>query len=202
MDVKNDQIKLLEEDNQRWKERANQILQKYDRIDPAELEALKEKVNTLENEKAELATNNEELETSNQELTEKVTTINANWRAKLDKLVADTKEKLRELRSQMADKSSQIDTLKSEVETVRAELEQAKKERQDAVAGIEFAKKQAAQQAVQQALAEPNRQLAAAQVERVKLQKELEELKQSQTANQTEQVSHLSGLCIDNTDKS
>lgn len=37
-------IKMLEEDNARWKTRTQQILQKYERIDPAELAQLKEEL--------------------------------------------------------------------------------------------------------------------------------------------------------------
>lgn len=45
-------ISMLEEDNARWKTRTQQILQKYERIDPAELASLKEE---LEKVKAALA---------------------------------------------------------------------------------------------------------------------------------------------------
>lgn len=45
-------IAMLEEDNARWKTRTQQILQKYERIDPAELASLKEE---LEKVKASLA---------------------------------------------------------------------------------------------------------------------------------------------------
>lgn len=45
-------ITMLEEDNARWKTRTQQILQKYERIDPAELASLKEE---LEKVKAALA---------------------------------------------------------------------------------------------------------------------------------------------------
>ena len=48
------QMKLLEENCERWQQRAQNILQKYDRIDPAELELLKEQVKSLETERDDL----------------------------------------------------------------------------------------------------------------------------------------------------
>lgn len=48
------QMKLLEENCERWQQRAQNILQKYDRIDPAELESLKEQVKSLETERDDL----------------------------------------------------------------------------------------------------------------------------------------------------
>ena len=45
--TKDMQIRLLEEDNARWKSRNEQVLAKYERIDPAELQALKDEVESL-----------------------------------------------------------------------------------------------------------------------------------------------------------
>ncbi|KDQ20838.1 hypothetical protein BOTBODRAFT_320357 [Botryobasidium botryosum FD-172 SS1] len=50
------QLKLAEEDNQRWKSRTQQILQKHERIDPTELQKLKETLEKVGQEKAELET--------------------------------------------------------------------------------------------------------------------------------------------------
>lgn len=40
-------VRMLEEDNTRWKNRTQQILQKYERIDPAELAQLKEELEKI-----------------------------------------------------------------------------------------------------------------------------------------------------------
>jgi nucleoprotein TPR len=47
MDARDRNIKLLEDDNARWKNRTQQILQKYERIDPAELAQLKEELEAV-----------------------------------------------------------------------------------------------------------------------------------------------------------
>ena len=44
MEARDRNIKMLEEDNTRWKNRTQQILQKYERIDPAELAQLKDEL--------------------------------------------------------------------------------------------------------------------------------------------------------------
>lgn len=49
------EIKALEEDNSRWKGRTQQILAKYERIDPVEHQRLKDQVDNLKKEKDILA---------------------------------------------------------------------------------------------------------------------------------------------------
>lgn len=51
LETRDGQIKLLEEDNNRWKSRNEQVLVKYDRIDPAELQGLKDRVESLQKER-------------------------------------------------------------------------------------------------------------------------------------------------------
>lgn len=48
LDSKQHQIKLLEEDNERWKTRNQTILAKYERIDPEELQVLKAEVEKVQ----------------------------------------------------------------------------------------------------------------------------------------------------------
>lgn len=52
-------IKLLEQDNARWKTRNEHVLVKYDRIDPVELQSLKDRVDSLQTERDALASEKE-----------------------------------------------------------------------------------------------------------------------------------------------
>jgi nucleoprotein TPR len=52
------EIGILNEDNERWKLRNQQILEKYDRIDPAEVQGLRDEVEKL---KQELTQSREEV---------------------------------------------------------------------------------------------------------------------------------------------
>lgn len=69
---KDHHLKLLEEDNDRWKNRNQQILAKYERIDPEELQALKDEVEKL---RAVLSTVEAEKETAAALLTEKTNLV-------------------------------------------------------------------------------------------------------------------------------
>ena len=56
------EMRLLKENSDRWQQRAQNILQKYERVDPAELEALKEQVKALESERNELLSSKQSLQ--------------------------------------------------------------------------------------------------------------------------------------------
>lgn len=53
---------LLREDRERWQQRTQDILQKYDRIDPAEMEELKNRLQTLETERDKIASSKASLQ--------------------------------------------------------------------------------------------------------------------------------------------
>ncbi|KAF3930925.1 hypothetical protein ABW19_dt0207810 [Dactylella cylindrospora] len=129
VEVKDGQMRLLQEDNERWKARTNQILQKYDRIDPAELEALKDELKKVQEQYEEANTKlaaaeeqvqakNAEVEAKNAELAEVVQKEGTRWRGRLDKLVNDSKEKL-------ANRRKEIDQLKTEITELKGNLETA-----------------------------------------------------------------------------
>lgn len=86
------QMKLLEENCERWQQRAQNILQKYDRIDPAELESLKEQVKSLETER-------DDLRASKQALQEEVELITA----KVLEAQNQGSEKVEELKKRLTD---------------------------------------------------------------------------------------------------
>ena len=56
------EVRLLKENADRWQQRAQNVLQKYDRVDPAEFEALKEQVKSLETERGELLSSKQALQ--------------------------------------------------------------------------------------------------------------------------------------------
>ncbi|KAI0667763.1 hypothetical protein C8Q78DRAFT_1052496 [Trametes maxima] len=54
VEAKEQQIKLLENESRRWQERNAQLLTKYDRIDPVEMQSLKDEITQLQARNAEL----------------------------------------------------------------------------------------------------------------------------------------------------
>lgn len=70
--AKEEQIKSAQQESTKWKERAQQILQKYERIDPEELKALREEVQSLKEQNTSLST---DVESKDQALTDNSKTL-------------------------------------------------------------------------------------------------------------------------------
>jgi nucleoprotein TPR len=131
LESKDDQMRLLAEDNERWKNRNQQILQKYERIDPVELKNLKDQLAATSAEKEKLDAQLADANSKNRAVAEA-------WKAKHDKAVASAKTRLdqnRELIESLEAKLnasakerdenvSQIETIKSEAEAAKQELNQ------------------------------------------------------------------------------
>lgn len=76
------QLRLVQEDNARWQARTQQILQKYDRIDPAELQRLEERAKAAE----------EALEKQKQEASKELDTIKEEAAKTLEQVQAQVEE--------------------------------------------------------------------------------------------------------------
>ena len=143
-----DEIKLLQEDRERWQQRTQNILQKYDRVDPAELDGLKEQISALQSERDQLKTETEALEP----LREQVESIPEQiqkaqeeaitpWRERQEKQVVQFKERSRVLVAAKNDKivesqnlAREKDVLEQQLAGAKQDAEQAKAERDEAVA--------------------------------------------------------------------
>ncbi|KAF8132213.1 TPR/MLP1/MLP2-like protein-domain-containing protein [Mycena galopus ATCC 62051] len=62
LEARNSQMARLEEENRKWQERNTQLLSKYDRIDPAEVQALKDQIEQLRAQLVGAETDKEEKE--------------------------------------------------------------------------------------------------------------------------------------------
>ena len=128
MESKDDQMRLLTEDNERWKNRNQQILQKYERIDPVELQNLKNQLATANTEKDELNAQLQDAISKNRAVAEA-------WKARLDRAVSgaktrldQNKEVIENLEAKIRDSAQETASTTSQIETVRAEAEAAKQE--------------------------------------------------------------------------
>ncbi len=139
--------KLLQEDRDRWEQRTQNILQKYDRIDPAELEALKEQIATLQTERDELMASKQalqeqvgripdEIKQVQDQANERQTELRARLTDQFKGRVKDLHGKIREgneaLQSAVREKSE----LDKQLEDLRGELATAKSERDQALANV------------------------------------------------------------------
>jgi len=137
------ELKLIEEDRNRWQQRTQSILQKYDRIDPAELEALKEQITTQEREKeqlnAEKQTLQERVNGISEEIRKTQEEANKVFEEKRNKLVEQFKGRSRELSVKINDATrsslateAQKQSLEEQLEATKLELENMKKARDEA----------------------------------------------------------------------
>ena len=127
---------LLKEDRERWQQRTQDILQKYDRIDPAEMEALKSKLHELETERdsigAAKVTLQEQFdgisgqvtqaqEHGNQRVTELRQKLTEQFKTKVKQLNGNVAEKDQALQMALKEKSD----LEQQLTTVQEELNAA-----------------------------------------------------------------------------
>ncbi|KAK9235419.1 hypothetical protein V1525DRAFT_269400 [Lipomyces kononenkoae] len=113
LEAKEQQLKLVQEDNERWKTRTQQILHKYERVDPVMLQNLKDEVGAL---KTEVETMSRERDESRSE-TENV-----------------KRQILTEKEEALKAKDEELQKVKTETETVMAQMGAIKEELNAAVA--------------------------------------------------------------------
>ena len=122
LELKDGELKLSQEDRDHWQQRTQNILSKYDRVDPAELEALNQKTTTLETERDELRT---ELDKANSERDEARTAVQTQIdgrQAAVDAGRSDLKTKLEaQFKGVIQGKNSTIRERKAELDGVAAE---------------------------------------------------------------------------------
>lgn len=129
-EMQDGEMKLLQDDRDRWQKRNQEILSKYDRIDPAEMEQLKEQINTLTAER-------DELRASQQPLQDQIQTMEANWQASRTKLIEQAKERSRKLTQEknerVAEKTAERDAVIQEKEAVEQQLTAVQQELQSTI---------------------------------------------------------------------
>lgn len=123
-EMQDGEMRLLQEDRDRWLKRNQEILSKYDRIDPAEMEQLKESLKNLQVERDSLASEQQPLQEKIQTLeTEKV-----GWQQTRQKLVDQFKERSRMLTKDKNDKAAERDAAIQEKEALEQQLSKLQQE--------------------------------------------------------------------------
>nr|POE47022.1 protein mlp1 like [Quercus suber] len=129
LETKNDELKLIQEDRDHWRERTQNIISKYDRVDPAELEEMKKKLEDLKSEKARLEAEQEPLRAQIEhhaadvetKLNEKTASLNAT----LTRFKDQAKEQNRKQNERIREQVAELATVRSDLESARAELVQS-----------------------------------------------------------------------------
>lgn len=132
------QLKTVEEDRERWQKRHQDVLQRYDRIDPKELEDLKSQIETLTTERDQAkqqagAGFEERIKAAEEEAAKhKKEAEEAHERRK--NVISDAREKLGTLRTQLKEAETNLTNLRAELTTVQEELQSTRQERDEALA--------------------------------------------------------------------
>jgi nucleoprotein TPR len=126
------EIRLLQEDRDRWHKRTQDILQKYDRVDPAEMEALNNQITTLTAERDMLLEDKEKLQTQVNGIDERIKSATDELTQEFDKrrvrIVEQAKEKAREQNAVIREKTAQLEAVQKDLERVNSEFALVKAE--------------------------------------------------------------------------
>lgn len=150
LECKEGEMKLLQDDRDHWRERTQNIISKYDRVDPAELEDMKQQLEALKAEKerleAEQAPLKEQLEGVDGRIEAAAKEASASLIDRLERFKEQAKEQNRKQNQRLIESKTSFDAaqaeqtrLSGELETLKAELEQTKTARDDAVSRAEAA---------------------------------------------------------------
>jgi nucleoprotein TPR len=145
LENKEGEIKLLQEDRDRWQKRTQDILQKYDRVDPAELEALKTQITTLQTERDQLVlektTMQVQIDGVSDQIKQATDEVERVLGERRQKIVDQSKEKARKDKVIIQEKTQLLDAatvdnarVQSELVAVRDELQRTTAARDEALA--------------------------------------------------------------------
>lgn len=122
-ELREGEMKLLQDDRDHWQQRTQNILSKYDRVDPAELDALKEKLAALESERSATLTTQETLQAQIDAFPEQLEAQRQDIRGKLGE---QFKARSKDLSSRIREKQTELDTAIGEKEDLQTELDGVK----------------------------------------------------------------------------
>ncbi|KAI1940141.1 Protein mlp1 [Ophidiomyces ophidiicola] len=128
LESKDGEMKLLQEDRDRWQQRTQNILQKYDRVDPAELEAMKENLSSLEKQRDEAISAKEALEAQSAAFPEQLKQAEDRIQELRIRLTDQFKARSKELTGRINAKQLELNGVVQEKEQIQQELERAREE--------------------------------------------------------------------------
>ncbi|KGO50226.1 hypothetical protein PEX2_027910 [Penicillium expansum] len=136
IEAKDGEMQLLQADRDRYQQRIQNILQKYDRVDPTEMQELKEKLASLETEKTEAVSEREALQTQVESLQAQIAEFPEQLKQHSDERAQDLRSKLTEqfkarskdLSARVKAKQDELNVVLQEKEVIQAELQTTKSE--------------------------------------------------------------------------
>ncbi len=132
------EMRLLQEDRDRWQKRTQDIMSKYDRIDPVEMEQLKENIEALKTERDSLLAEQQPL----QEKIQGLEADKATWQQSRQKLIDQAKERNRINLKENKERTAERDTALQEKEFLQQQLSSLQQDLEVAVREKEAAQYQ------------------------------------------------------------
>jgi len=129
---KEEEIKQLQEDRERWQKRTESILTKYGQADPAEVEKLKETVEALTAERDQLKESERSLQAKVDEAAKTLEEEQAKWNASKEKQVAQFKTQYAAVKVQRNEAQTAKTELQAELDSVKERFANLEKELQAA----------------------------------------------------------------------
>ena len=140
LEGKEGEIKLLQDDRNHWRERTQNIISKYDRVDPAELEEMRKQLEELKAEKERLETEQaplrEQVENIDKRIEEAKDEAAKPLNTKIENFRAQAKEQNRKQVERIREIQGSLDAANAEKTKVAEELEQTKVALQEAQANV------------------------------------------------------------------
>jgi nucleoprotein TPR len=123
------EMRLLQEDRDRWQKRTQDIISKYDRIDPQDMEQLKETIESLRAERDSLLAEKEPI----QEQIQTLEAEKAAWSQSRSKLIEQAKERNRINMKENKDRTAERDTARQERDGLQEQLSSLRQELETAI---------------------------------------------------------------------
>ncbi|GAM83894.1 hypothetical protein ANO11243_018840 [Dothideomycetidae sp. 11243] len=123
LEMKEGELRLLQEDRDRWRERTQNIISKYDRVDPAEIEGMKTKISELEATRDELQATIQDLQQQMEAFPAQIQQVQDDakrtWEETKAKIVQQAKERSRQERAKIQELEKELSTAKEERDNLR-----------------------------------------------------------------------------------
>ncbi|KAI9806609.1 MAG: hypothetical protein M1825_006066 [Sarcosagium campestre] len=126
------EMRLLREDRDHWQTRTQNILQKYNRVDPAEMDALKEDLSATKAERDELKSSwqplKDQVESIPAQIVKAQEEVAQTWRERNERQVAQFKDRSRQLNAAKNEKVAELQTVAAEKQELEQQLQSVKQE--------------------------------------------------------------------------
>ncbi|KAM0331379.1 hypothetical protein ACHAQA_003052 [Verticillium albo-atrum] len=123
-----EEIKQIQEDRDRWQKRTEGMFTKYGRVDPAEMDQLKQTIADLETERDTLREAEAPLKSQLDELQKTLDGERSNWQTTRQKLTEQFKERSKKLSGDKNEAIAEKNNIQAQLDAAKNELEQAKNE--------------------------------------------------------------------------